>query len=151
MLLSTIACLAGPEVNVSFDCASNGDDGMNMPKQKISAGTRPACLQSISRNTFIRNFTVRPMLKLIVLFFKNRKRLAVYKAEVFFCGLCDGGVGLRFSMMRVTDVNTYSASTSSASHTTIMVLYIVDPSVRNPIWFRFVEHCAWIALRIPIV
>jgi hypothetical protein len=91
------------------------------------------------------------MLKLIVLFFKNRKPLAVYKAEVFFCGLCDGGVGLRFSMMRVTDVNTYSASTSSASHTTIMVLYIVDPSVRNPIWFRFVEHCAWIALRIPIV
>jgi hypothetical protein len=31
--------------------------------------------------------------------------------------------------MRVTDVNTYKASTSSASHTTIMVLYIVDPSV----------------------
>ena len=76
------------------------------------------------------------MLELIALFFKNKKPLAVYKAEVFFCGLCDGGVGLRFSMMRVTDVNTYSANTSSASHTTIMVLYIVDPSVRNPIWFR---------------
>jgi hypothetical protein len=91
------------------------------------------------------------VLRLIVLSFKNRKPLAVYEAEVFFGALCDGGVGLRFSMMRVTDVNTYRASTSSASHTTIMVLNIVDPSVRHPIWFRFVEQCAWIALRIAIV
>jgi hypothetical protein len=82
------------------------------------------------------------VLRLIVLFFENRKPLAVYEAEVFLCALCDGGVGLRLSMMRVTDVNTYRASTSSASHTTIIALNVVDPSVRHPIWFRFVEHCA---------
>jgi len=46
------------------------------------------------------------VLKLIVWFFKNRKPLAVYEAEVFLCALRDGGAGLRFSMIRVTDVNT---------------------------------------------
>ena len=111
---------------------------------------RPCCSgRHIAR--YRKCVAVRPVLRLIVSFFKDRKPLAVYKAEVFFCGLCDGGVGLRFSMMRVTDVDTYRASTSSASHTTIMVLYTVDPSARHPIWFRFVEQCAWIALRIPIV
>jgi hypothetical protein len=54
-------------------------------------------------------------------------------------------------MMRVNDVNIYRARTSSVSHTKIIIVYIIDPAIANPIWFRFVEHCAWIVLRIPIV
>jgi hypothetical protein len=50
-------------------------------------------------------------------------------------------------MMRVIEVNIYRASTSSASQTTIMVLNIVDPSVRYPNWSRCLKHRAWIAPR----
>ena len=53
--MSNAEHLVGTDVDALLDCARNGDDAINSPKQKTTDLIRVSCLQILVRKIFIRN------------------------------------------------------------------------------------------------
>jgi hypothetical protein len=53
--LSNAERLAGTDVDALLDCARNGENAINSPKQKTTDLIRVSCLQILARKIFIRN------------------------------------------------------------------------------------------------